>query len=99
MTVNIQYVKMPTSEAMNDFVNQKLHKLAEKYQWLIRAEVSFKMENNVYGKGNICEMELSLPGLKIFAASKALTFEAAAKETISDLEKQLKKRKAQFTTH
>lgn len=27
------------------------------------------------------------------------TFEAAAKETISDIEKQLKKRKAKFTTH
>ncbi|MBG44267.1 MAG: ribosomal subunit interface protein [Aequorivita sp.] len=99
MTINIQYVKMPTSEAMNEYVEKKLQKLAEKYDWLIRAEVSFKMENNVYGKGNICEMELSLPGPKIFATSKEATFEAAAKETISDLEKQLKKRKAKFTTH
>ena len=99
MTINIQYVKMPTSEAMNDYVEKKLQKLAEKYDWLIRADVSFKMENNVYGKGNICEMELSLPGPKIFATSKETTFEAAAKETISDLEKQLKKRKAKFTTH
>tara|TARA_R110000823_G_scaffold315579_1_gene448487 strand:- start:265582 stop:265905 length:324 start_codon:yes stop_codon:yes gene_type:complete len=99
MTINIQYVKMPTSEAMNEYVEKKLQKLAEKYEWLIRADVSFKLENNVYGKGNICEMELSLPGPKIFATSKEATFEAAAKETISDLEKQLKKRKAKFTTH
>ncbi len=99
MTINIQYVKMPTSEAMNEYVEKKLQKLAEKYEWLIRADVSFKLENNVYGKGNICEMELSLPGPKIFATSKEATFEAAAKETISDLEKQLEKRKAKFTTH
>ncbi|MEM0517212.1 MULTISPECIES: ribosome hibernation-promoting factor, HPF/YfiA family [Aequorivita] len=99
MTVNIQYVKMPTSEAMNEYVEQKLQKIAEKYEWLIRADVSFKMENNVYGKGNICEIELSLPGPKIFATSKESSFEAAAKETISDLEKQLKKRKAKFATH
>ncbi len=99
MTINIQYVKMPTSDSMNAYVEQKLKKLAEKYEWLIRAEVIFKLENNVYGKGNICEMELSLPGPKIFATSKETTFEAAAKETISDLEKQLKKRKAKFTTH
>lgn len=98
MTTNIQYVKMPTSEAMSGYVEKKLEKLAEKYDWLIRADVSFKMENNVYGKGNICEMELSLPGPKIFATSKAATFEAAAKETIADLEKQLKKRKAKFAT-
>ena len=92
-------MKMPTSEAMNEFVEKKLQKLAEKYEWLIRAEVSFKMENNVYGKGNICEMELSLPGPKIFATSTEPTFEGAAKKTISDLEKQLKKRKSKFTTH
>ncbi|MRT16163.1 ribosome-associated translation inhibitor RaiA [Vitellibacter sp. q18] len=99
MTINIQYVKMPTSEAMSGYVEKKLQKLAEKYEWLIRADVSFKLENNVYGKGNICEMELSLPGPKIFATSKGATFEAAAKETIADLEKQLKKRKSKFITH
>jgi len=90
---------MPASKAMNEYVEKKLQKLAEKYEWLIRAEVSFKLENNVYGKGNICEMELSLPGPKIFATSKEATFEAAAKETITDLEMQLKKHKAKLTTH
>lgn len=99
MTINIQYVKMPTSEAMNEFVEKKLNKLGEKYEWLIRADVSFKLENNNYGKGNICEIELSLPGPKIFVTSTKESFEAAAKETISDIEKQLKKRKAKFTTH
>lgn len=99
MTINIQFVKMPTSEAMTEYVEKKLTKIAEKYEWLIRADVTFKLENNVYGKGNICEMELSLPGPKVFATSTKPSFEAAAKETISDIEKQLKKRKAKFITH
>jgi len=99
MTINIQYIKMPTSEAMNEYVENKLQKIAEKYDWIIRAEVSFKMENNVYGKGNICEIELSIPGPKLFASTKDESFEAAAKETILDLERQLKKRKAKMTTH
>lgn len=99
MTVNFQYLKMPTSDSMNEFVEKRLAKLAEKYDWVIRAEVIFKMENNVYGKGNICEIELSLPGPKIFASSKGESFEAAAKETILDLERQLKKRKAKMITH
>src|SRR5690554_1211759 len=99
MTINIQYIKMPTSEAMNEYVENKLQKIAEKYDWIIRAEVSFKMENNVYGKGNICEIELSIPGPKLFASTKDESFEAAAKETILDLERQLKKRKAKMTIH
>lgn len=99
MTINTRYVKMPSSEALNTYVEKRLEKLASKYEWLIKADVSFKLENNEFGKGNICEIELSLPGPKIFATSKETTFEAAAKETIADLDKQLKKRKAKFATH
>lgn len=99
MAINIQYIKMPASDTMSEYVEKKLQKLAEKYEWLIRGEVIFKMENNVYGNANICEIELRLPGPKVFASSKEETFEAAAKETISDLEKQLKKRKGKFITH
>ena len=99
MTINIQYLKMPASEAMNEYVEKKLKKISAKYDWLIKAEVTFKMENNVYGKGNICEMELSLPGPRVFATSTETTFELATKNTISDIEKQLKKRKAKFITH
>ena len=84
---------------MSEYVEGRLQKLAEKYEWIIRAEVSFKMENNVYGKGNICEVELSTPGAKLFASTKSESFEAAAKETILDLERQLKKRKAKIITH
>tara|TARA_R100000935_G_C2770326_1_gene137388 strand:- start:359 stop:631 length:273 start_codon:yes stop_codon:yes gene_type:complete len=90
---------MPSSKALNTYVEKRLEKLASKYEWLIKADVSFKLENNEFGKGNICEIELSLPGPKIFATSKETTFEAAAKETIADLDKQLKKRKAKFATH
>ncbi|MAP80795.1 MAG: ribosomal subunit interface protein [Aequorivita sp.] len=99
MTINTRYVKMPSSKALNTYVEKRLEKLASKYEWLIKADVSFKLENNEFGKGNICEIELSLPGPKIFATSKETTFEAAAKETIADLDKQLKKRKAKFATH
>jgi putative sigma-54 modulation protein len=47
--------------------------------------------------GNICDMEVSLPGPKLFATSNEKNYEMAIKETISDIERQLKKRKAKFT--
>ena len=97
MTINIQYVKMMTSDSMSTYVTEKLKKLDEHYDWLIRADVFFKTENDHSGKGKICEIELSLPGPKIFAISNEKNFEMAVKETISDLDVQLKKRKAKFT--
>ncbi len=92
MTISIQYVKLPTSEALTEYTTKKLQKLSAKYGWVINAEVFFKIENNTPAE-KICEIELSLPGPKLFAVSKEKNFEMAVKETISDLEKQLKKRK------
>ncbi len=94
MTIDIQYVQMPTSEAMNTLITTKLNRLANKYDWIIRAQVHFKQENDPTGKGKICEMELSAPGPRLFARSNEDDFEKAAAKTIKDLQKQLSKRKA-----
>jgi|TARA_R100000479_G_scaffold51000_3_gene24045 putative sigma-54 modulation protein len=82
---------------MSSYVTKKLQKIEKKYEWVIRTDVFFKMENDSSEKGHICEMEVSLPGPKIFATSNEKNFELAVKETISDIERQLKKRKAKFT--
>jgi len=96
MTINIQYVHMPTSESLDEIVSNNLEKLASKYQDVIRTDVFFKKENNPEGKGKICEMQLSLPGPRIFAKSDEDDFEKAAAETLSDIEDQLRKRKEKF---
>ena len=99
MTVNIQYVHMLSSEAMDTYVNKQLGKLSKKYDWVISAEVHFEKENDPSDKGKICKIELSLPGPRIFAVSNETTFENAVKKTIKDLEVQLKKRKQTFVRH
>lgn len=88
---------MPNSESMTAYTIDKLQKLDEKYDWLIKAQVFFKIDKDPSGIEKICEIELSAPGSRIFATSREKNFEMAVKETISDLEKQLKKRKAKFT--
>ena len=96
MTINIQYVQMPTSESMSAIVTSKLEKLANKYDWIIKADVFFKFENDPSGRGKICEIQLSVPGPRIFAKSDQDNFEKAAATTIKELENQLKKRKETF---
>ena len=68
MTINIQYVQMATSEAMNGYVTGKLQKLAKKYDWIISAQVHFEVQHDPKGKGKICKMELSVPGPRIFCS-------------------------------
>lgn len=99
MEVNIQFIKMQTSEALESFTIKKLNKLAKRYDWIIKANVSYKLENDPRNKGRICEIELSVPGPRVFASSVAENFEVATDETIQDLEKQLEKRKATMRPH
>lgn len=99
MTVNVQFVKMASSETMTSYVSKKLEKLTEKYDWIIKADVYFKLENDRAGNNKICEIELSMSGPRIFASSQEENFELAAKKTTLELEKQLEKRKAVFMAH
>ena len=99
MTINIQFVNLPTSDFLTESVTEKLNKLENKYDWIISAKVFYKKEKEVAGKGSVCEIDLSLPGPKLFASSTEKNFELATRNTISDLTKQLKKRKATFKQH
>lgn len=93
MKINIQFVKMTTSKTLEAYTLKKLNKLAKKHLWLISAYVAYKKGNDTKGKGKICEIELSLNGPRIFASSNEKNYEVALKNTLSDLNKQLKKRK------
>jgi putative sigma-54 modulation protein len=99
MTVNFRYVNVDVSETLNTFTEEKLSKLFNRYEFLIGATVRFKQDENSHDKGKICDIELSLPGPRIFATSDESNYEVAVRETISDLDKQLKKRKEIFKTH
>jgi putative sigma-54 modulation protein len=99
MTVNFQYVDVDVSETLSAFTKEKLDKLFNRYEFLISASVHFKQDEKEHEKGKICNIELSLPGPRIFATSNERNYEVAVRETISDLERQLKKRKEVYKTH
>lgn len=96
METNIQFVKLPTSNYLENFVQKKLGKLSNRYDWVMRADVFFKQQKDLKGKGKICEIHLRLPGPEIVASSNEESFEAATDETIRDLLKQLKRRKSEI---
>ncbi|MEM9077062.1 MAG: HPF/RaiA family ribosome-associated protein [Bacteroidota bacterium] len=99
MVVNIQYQKMSTSESLSKLLLKKLDRLATKYQWIIKANVLFKEENDRTGEGKVCEIELSAPGPRLFAKANTDNFEKAMAETINELKRQLEKRQGLFVKH
>ena len=96
MTINFQYIQMAESSSLSEIVTRNLQKLGNKYEFIIRAEVFFKLGYGTDGNDKICEIQLSAPGPRIFAKSNENNFEKSAANTISDLERQLRKRKEKF---
>jgi putative sigma-54 modulation protein len=98
MTVNFQYVDIDSSDTLSALTEEKLEKLANKFEFLISAQVYFKHDEKDHSGGKICNIELSLPGPRIFATSNERTYEGSMNETINDLKRQLKKRKEIYKT-
>lgn len=93
MKVNVHFLKVPSNNYLRDFVVKELEKIIQKYNWIICAQVFFKLENDPTGKGKVCEIQLSHVGSRIFSRSNETSFELAVDETIRDLNAQFKKLK------
>jgi len=100
MNINFEYDDVKASNRLEILAAKKLDKLLDKFDFVIRADVFFKTENTSSPEtGMICSIRLSAPGPRLFAESSTASFEASISETISDLERQLKKRKDKMSTH
>ena len=100
MNINFEYHGVKASNRLEIVAAEKLDKLLAKFDFVVRADVFFKTENTSEADtGMKCGIRLSSPGPRLFAESSKATFEAAIADTISELEHQLKKRKAKMKSH
>lgn len=99
MEAIFEFVNVDKSQTLETFTQKKLDKVENKYDWIVRANVYFKRDENQKPNGYITEIRLSAPGPEIFAQSNENSFEASVAETVRDLERQCSKRKAKMNTH
>lgn len=94
MDINFEYDQVKASNRLEILAGQRLDKLAQKYDFIVRADVFLKTENTSDpDTGKICKIRLSLPGPLLFAEASHGSFEASIAEATEDLERQLRKRK------
>ena len=97
METVFEYHNVAASQRLEEFAKEKLEKLIEKYDMVIRADVFFKSENSAsHEKGKICNIRLSLPGPRLFAEADHENFMASIAEAVDDIERQLRKRKGKM---
>ena len=100
MNIIFEYHGVSGSERLEELASKHIDKLVDKYDFIVRADVFFKTENtSEENKGKICKMRLSAPGPRLFAHASNGSFEASVKESVEDLERQLKNRKEKFKSY
>lgn len=100
MTVNYEYDGVKSSDELETYVNGKIEKLFNKYEFIVRADVFFKAENTSGKKSGMkTSIRLSAPGPRLFAESSTDSFHKSASEVVTSLERQLNKRKDAMQTH
>ena len=85
---------------MEAYTEDKLKTIFERYNWVTRADVFFRLENTSSRQtGMIAEIRLSAPGPRLFAEESHDTFKESVAKVVSQLKSQCEKRKADMTTH
>jgi putative sigma-54 modulation protein len=100
MNINFEYHDVEASDRLEAYAKEKLEKLYNKFQMIVRADVFFKTENTSSDKtGMICNIRVSVPGPRIFAEASHDNFTSSINKSIKDLDKQLTKKKEKLSTY
>ncbi len=94
MDIQFEYDEVKASERLESLATQRLNKIADKYDFIVRADVLIKKENTSSpDTGRICAIRLSIPGPNLYSEASHGNFEASIAEATDDLERQLRRRK------
>lgn len=96
MKVTINPVHFKADSKLEEFITQKVEKICAKYNEIIDAEVSLKLDNTDTPENKIADIRLVLKGDDLFASKQSKSFEEAVDTAVDALKKQLEKYKGKF---
>jgi putative sigma-54 modulation protein len=99
MKVNTQSVNFNADKKLIDFIQNRMDKLDQYYDKVIKSDVLLKVENTSEKKNKIFEAILSVPGDSFVVKKVCKSFEEGADSAVNSLERQLKKRKEKLRTY
>ena len=92
MNINIQSVHFKASDQLHNHVFDKVEKLFEHNDKIIRADVTLFEDGNGHDN-QYCEIKLIIPGYDHIAKKGAATYEQAVSETVDTLQKIMRRAK------
>lgn len=93
MRVKINSVHFRTDRKLEEFIKEKVEKLASTYDNVVGSDVTLKVMNSNDDINKVAEIRLAIPGNDLYAKKQCRTFEEATDSAIDALRKQLNKHK------
>lgn len=93
MEIIIQSPGFKASESLEAYVKEKLSKLEEHDNKIIRADVTLYLGPQSEQNNNYCEIRLEIPGADHFAKKSSATFEHSVIEAVEALHRMIQKDK------
>ncbi|MCW3120602.1 MAG: hypothetical protein JWQ38_94 [Flavipsychrobacter sp.] len=99
MDIIIQSPGFKASEALESFTREKLNKLSQHSDKIIRADVTLSKGPEGRQDNNYCEIRLEVAGNDHFAKKNGNSFELAITETIHAVQHMLEKSRDKENSH
>ena len=99
MKVHTQSVNFNADQKLIDFIQNRMDKLEQHYDKVIKSDVYLKVENTSDKQNKIFEAHLSVPGDNLIVKKQCKTFEEGADNAVASLQRQLKKRKEKLRSY
>ena len=93
MDIILQSIGFKASDALEQFVHQKLGKIDHQSHNIIRADVTLTKGPEAELRNNYCEIRLEIPGYDHFVEKNSNTFEHAIAESVDALQHMIEKAK------
>ncbi|PLW93747.1 MAG: ribosomal subunit interface protein [Marinilabiliales bacterium] len=93
MKINISSVHFKADQKLEDFIKEKVNKLASTYEDIIGGEITLRLDNSSNMENKITEIRLKVPGNDLFAKKQCKSFEEATDVALKALRKQLNRHK------
>ena len=96
MKINVQSVNFNADQKLVNFIQKKLDKLENHFDYVIHANIYLKVDNTSGKENKISEILLSIPGDGIICKKRSKRFEVGVDECIRSLGRRLEKHKKKF---
>lgn len=93
MNIHIHSLKFNADKKLLTFIENKVKKLSQMNDGLLRAEVFLRLDKSNDQENKITEIKLEMPRTSLFAKKQCRTFEEATDQTVDALKKQITRQK------